>query len=141
MPFLCLWNSLFSFYFSCLSCSAIAYCSDKCRANAWESYHLWDCLGANNAFWRHVGIGHLATRLLFVGLPKLNKVLHSLDEKSVHYNNVETILLKIDQMQKKTDCRKFLINAGERYAFVLSLITNMEHIKKDDFTKYFLVCQ
>lgn len=44
-------------------------------------------------------------------------------------------------MQKKTDCRKFLINAGERYAFVLSLITNMEHIKKDDFTKYFLVCQ
>jgi len=48
----------------CETCSGVVYCSKKCRQNANDTYHRYECLYTDILYQAHLGAWHLAFRAL-----------------------------------------------------------------------------
>lgn len=48
----------------CAHCTLALYCSETCRLESWQKYHLWECGGL--ILFHNVGIAHLGLRVALV---------------------------------------------------------------------------
>lgn len=88
-----------------------------------------------------MGIAHLASRLLFVGLPTLSSTLYTLNNKaSLKLEEISELLKLITTTIDSKACSYYKSPSVFNYAFLLSLVDNIQELNKEDFYKYLLVC-
>ncbi|VVC39982.1 Tetratricopeptide repeat,Zinc finger, MYND-type,Tetratricopeptide-like helical domain,SET domain [Cinara cedri] len=76
----------------CEHCSAILFCSEKCRQESWDSFHCWECKQGPSIL-KCIGIAHLALRLSFKTLNPSSKNTDQIYNLLTHIDDLDPIQL------------------------------------------------
>lgn len=116
----------------CSVCSQSVYCSEKCRIDGWETFHQWECAGAQCKLWPTIGIAHLAIRVLLIST---NKGFPDISSGSVRK---PVTVAEVYSNYASFEPATLYSNTTPDFYRMFNLVTNFDKMNKTDYIQYAL---